>query len=69
MAHGLDPGSRPTLEELQEGRDIELCAFSPVSDESVWERLPLREGALQPRTFFVGPRLDTHLAPSCLNYP
>ena len=33
----LDAESKPTLEELLEGRDLELCAFSPLSEDDVWE--------------------------------
>ena len=36
---GLDPASRPRLEELLEGRDIELCAFAPVLFESTWREV------------------------------
>ena len=36
ITEGLDPLSRPRIDELNDGRDLELCAFAPVLNEARW---------------------------------
>jgi hypothetical protein len=53
-AHNLDEASKPTVEELREGRDIELCAMAPLDTE----RPGTRAGIFENRDVLANPWED-----------
>ena len=67
----LDAASKPQLEELLEGRDIELCAFAPLAEDEMWDGVFTPEVLMDmPHRFFDGPKLLLEDAPHrLLSYP
>ena len=70
--HCLDTASKPKLEELAEGRDIELCAFAPVISSPDWMHVFTPElGAALPQHFFdanLQPINNEHVPNRLINY-
>lgn len=71
---GLGADSKPTIEELLEGRDLDLCAFAPVSSTSpTWAHLfsppPGGSAVIDPWDLYDGARLLVEAAPERMHYP